>query len=63
MPAHRGGVILRVVNTRSGTMNVKDVMTSDVVTVRPETPLKDVAAILTERRISGVPVVDETGRS
>jgi CBS domain-containing protein len=43
-------------------MNVKDVMTSDVVTVRPETPLKDVAAILTERRISGVPVVDETGK-
>ena len=43
-------------------MNVKDVMTSDVVTVRPETSLKDVAAILTERRISGLPVVDEEGR-
>lgn len=43
-------------------MNVKDVMTSDVVTVRPETSLKDVAAILTERRISGVPVVDEGGK-
>jgi CBS domain-containing protein len=43
-------------------MNVKDVMTSDVVTVRPEASLKDVAAILTERRISGVPVVDEAGK-
>lgn len=43
-------------------MNVKDVMTSDVVTVRPETSLKDVAAILTERRISGVPVVDASGK-
>ncbi|HEY5662103.1 MAG TPA: CBS domain-containing protein, partial [Gaiellaceae bacterium] len=38
------------VNMRSGTMNVQDVMTSDVVTVRPDTSLKDVAAILTERR-------------
>ncbi|HET8556558.1 MAG TPA: CBS domain-containing protein, partial [Gaiellaceae bacterium] len=43
-------------------MNVKDVMTSDVVTVRPDTSLKDVATILTERRISGVPVVDEGGK-
>ena len=43
-------------------MNVKDVMTSDVVTVRPETALKDVAAVLTERRISGVPVVDDSGK-
>lgn len=43
-------------------MNVKDVMTSDVVTVRPETSLKDVAAILTERRISGAPVVDASGK-
>jgi CBS domain-containing protein len=43
-------------------MNVQDVMTSDVVTVRPDTSLKDVAAILTERRISGVPVVDEGGK-
>lgn len=42
-------------------MNVKDVMTKDVVTVRPGTSLKDVAAILTERRISGVPVVDAGG--
>jgi CBS domain-containing protein len=43
-------------------MNVRDIMTSDVVTVRPETSLKDVATILTERRISGVPVVDEGGK-
>lgn len=43
-------------------MNVKDVMTNDVVTVRPDTSLKDVAAVLTERRISGVPVVDEGGK-
>lgn len=43
-------------------MKVEDVMTSDVVTVRPTTSLKEVAGILIERRISGVPVVDEQGK-
>lgn len=42
-------------------MKVQDVMTSEVVTVRPDTPLKEVARILAERRISGVPVVTEEG--
>ena len=40
-------------------MKVSDVMTTAVVTVGSETPLRDVAALLTERRISGLPVVDE----
>jgi CBS domain-containing protein len=39
-------------------MKVKDVMTTQVATVSPQTPLKDVAALLAGRRISGVPVVD-----
>jgi CBS domain-containing protein len=43
-------------------MKVADVMTSDVITVQPETSLKEVAAILAERRISGVPVVDQDGK-
>lgn len=42
-------------------MNVEDVMTTDVATVTPSTPLKDVAQILVERDISGVPVVDADG--
>jgi CBS domain-containing protein len=42
-------------------MQVRDVMTTDVISVRPETPLKDVAHVLVERRISGVPVVDDDG--
>lgn len=36
----------------------KDIMTQDVVTVSPDTRLRDVAKILAEKRISGVPVVD-----
>jgi CBS domain-containing protein len=42
-------------------MNVEDVMTRDVVTVRPETSLKEVAGVLAGRKISGVPVVTEDG--
>jgi CBS domain-containing protein len=42
-------------------MKVADVMTRAVVTVLPETPLKDVAALMVEKGISGVPVVDAQG--
>lgn len=38
------------------TVRIADVMTRDVVSVTPETPLKDVAAVLVERGISGLPV-------
>ena len=41
---------------------VRDVMTRPVLSVRPETPLREVARILVEHRISGVPVVAATGR-
>jgi CBS domain-containing protein len=42
-------------------MKVQDLMVREVVTVAPETSLKDVATILSERGISGLPVVDSTG--
>lgn len=41
---------------------VADVMTRDPLTVRPDTPLTTVVQILAERRISGLPVIDETGK-
>ncbi|HEX6139295.1 MAG TPA: CBS domain-containing protein [Candidatus Limnocylindria bacterium] len=42
-------------------MNVRDVMTSEVLTVNPETPMKEVARLLAEHGVSGVPVVDDDG--
>jgi len=39
-------------------MKVQDLMTRSVLTVRPDTPLKAAAALLSEHRISGLPVVD-----
>jgi CBS domain-containing protein len=41
---------------------VGDMMTRSVLSVTPETPLKEVARLLVEHRISGLPVVDDTGR-
>lgn len=40
-------------------MLVKDVMTKDVQTVRPDEKVDKVARLLVDNRISGVPVVDE----
>lgn len=40
-------------------MKVRDVMSTDVVTVTSDTPLKKAAALMLERGISGVPVVEE----
>lgn len=42
-------------------MRVTDVMTSDVVSIGPEGALSDVARILADRRISGLPVVGARG--
>lgn len=44
-------------------MEARDVMTTPVVTVRPETPVNEVAALLLARRISAVPVVDAAGKA
>lgn len=40
-------------------MRIYDLMSRDVVTVRPDTPLKEVARLLVDHAISGIPVVDE----
>jgi CBS domain-containing protein len=42
-------------------MNARDVMTRDVVAVASDTPMRKIAALLVEKRISGVLVVDGSG--
>jgi CBS-domain-containing membrane protein len=42
-------------------LTAADVMTTDVVTVDPDKPVRDIAELLYTRRISGVPVVDSDG--
>jgi CBS domain-containing protein len=43
------------------TTTVRDVMTTPVFSVTTSTPLKEVAHLLVDHRISGVPVVDDAG--
>jgi len=43
-------------------MRAVDVMTTNVITVTPDTSIQALAALLSERGISGVPVVDAAGR-
>lgn len=40
----------------------RDLMTETVVTIEPDTPLRDLASIFLDNNISGVPVVDTDGR-
>jgi CBS domain-containing protein len=43
-------------------MQAKEIMTSPVFTVSPETPVAQIARLLREKHISGVPVIDDTGQ-
>lgn len=43
-------------------LKVEEIMTKDVVTVNENTPIEDAARIMEERDISGLPVVDDSGR-
>jgi CBS domain-containing protein len=42
-------------------LNAGDIMTTDVITVKKETPLAELAEILYKNHINGVPVVDDDG--
>jgi CBS domain-containing protein len=43
-------------------MKAADVMTRDIVTVGPETPLAEAIRLMLEHRVSGLPVVDGNGQ-
>jgi len=40
-------------------LKAKDIMTKDVITVRPDATVEELARLLMEHKISGVPVVNE----
>jgi CBS domain-containing protein len=43
-------------------MKAQDIMTRDVTTVRPDTSVRDIAGLMVEKHISGVPVLTEDGK-
>jgi len=42
-------------------LTAKDIMTRDVLTVKPDTSIEELSSILVNNEISGVPVVDDSG--
>jgi CBS domain-containing protein len=42
-------------------MKVGEIMTQDVITVAPQTPIREAASLMVDHGISGLPVVDERG--
>ncbi len=42
-------------------LKAKDIMTADVITVKPDETIEDLARLLIEHKISGAPVVDDDG--
>lgn len=43
-------------------LTARDIMTKDVITVKKDTKVADLAEILTKNRISGAPVTDDSGK-
>jgi CBS-domain-containing membrane protein len=42
-------------------LTAKDIMTKDVITVKPDSSIEELSSILVKNQISGVPVVDAAG--
>jgi CBS-domain-containing membrane protein len=42
-------------------LKVRDIMTADVVSVKKETTIRELAELFTKHRVGSVPVVDESG--
>ena len=43
-------------------LKVKDIMTTEIITVSPDTEIVNAAKILLEKRINGLPVIDDSGK-
>jgi len=43
-------------------LKAKDIMTKEVISVKPETTIEELARLLMKQQISGVPVVDDKGK-
>ena len=46
---------------RAHAKTVKDIMTTDVVTASPDTPLSDIASLMEKRKVKRIPIVDTAG--
>ena len=61
LEALQGDYALAADYVKSHTSKISDIMTREVVTATPETPLHEIAALLERRQIKRVPVVSKNG--
>jgi CBS domain-containing protein len=61
LEAFQGNRPLATDYVKSHTMKVADIMTRDVVTASPETPLHEIAELLERRQIKRVPITSSNG--
>jgi len=43
-------------------LKAKDIMTTDVLTVSEETPVREIAKLFSDKKLGGAPVVDDSGK-
>jgi CBS domain-containing protein len=56
-----GGAPIAADYVKSHAVKIEDVMTPDVVTAAPETPLHEIATLLEKNRIKRVPIINKDG--
>lgn len=61
-PSQPGSLSVWELNYLLSHVEMHQVMTEDVVTTTPDTPVEDVARLMTDNKVGGLPVVDEEGR-
>lgn len=61
-PSQATSLSIWEMNYLLGKLQLKDFMTSKPVTVTPDTPIGEVARLMLDEKISGIPVVDRDGK-
>ncbi|MEW5961009.1 MAG: CBS domain-containing protein [Chloroflexota bacterium] len=61
-PSEASSLSIWEINYLLAKLKIKDIMTPNPVTVSPEATIEEVARIMLEKKISGLPVVDEGGQ-
>ncbi|RME75297.1 MAG: CBS domain-containing protein [Chloroflexi bacterium] len=61
-PSEASSLSIWEINYLLAKLKIKDIMTRNPVTVRPDATIGDAARIMLEKKISGLPVVDEAGK-
>jgi len=60
-PARAGSLSVWELNRLQATAKIREIMTQDVMTTTPDTPIEDVARLMIDNKVGGLPVVDEEG--